>query len=64
MTCGVIGNTPDSGSGESRFEPWQVNHSELGVHSLYVLLFCKTVLTRKIHEFFKQEVSQEEPELV
>ncbi len=25
LTCGVIGNTSDSGSEESRFEPWQVN---------------------------------------
>ena len=25
LTCGVTGNTSDSGSEESRFEPWQVN---------------------------------------
>ena len=40
LTRGVIGNTSDFGSGESRFEPWRVNQSSLGVHSLYVLLFC------------------------
>ena len=26
LTCGVIGNTDDFGSSESKFEPWQVNH--------------------------------------
>ena len=25
LSCGVIGNTSDSGSEESRFEPWQDN---------------------------------------
>ena len=25
LTCGVIGNTSDFGSEESKFEPWQVN---------------------------------------
>ena len=28
MTRGVIGNTSDFGSEESRFEPWRVNRSK------------------------------------
>ena len=29
MTCGVIGNTTDFGSVESKFEPWQVNNNQI-----------------------------------
>ena len=29
LTHGVIGNTSDFGSEESRFEPWWVNHESL-----------------------------------
>ncbi len=39
LTCGVTGNTSDSGSEESRFEPWQVNQKQFQMNSKA----CKSV---------------------
>ena len=30
MTLGVIGNTPDSESGDSRFDAWRVSQTMVG----------------------------------
>ena len=48
LTCGVIGNTTDFGSVESKFEPWQVNKNQflyvlenaIGQKVLKIVLWC------------------------
>ena len=46
MTRGVIGNTSDFGSEESRFEPWRVNRSHNPSLSVMGFLFS-------VHRFNK-----------
>ncbi len=36
LSCGVTGNTSDSGSEESRFEPWQDNESRFRAVFLFL----------------------------
>ena len=45
VTCGVAGNTSDSGSEESRFEPWQVNQKKsLEIVQAFVLITMRKLL--------------------
>ena len=46
MPNGVIGNTTDSGSVKSRFEPWLGNKRkvEISKYLNFFLFFCRTYL--------------------
>ena len=40
LLCGVIGNTSDSGSEKSKFEPWQSNKKLQEIAAFLVLRSC------------------------
>ena len=57
MSCGVTGNTSDSGSEESRFEPWQDNLVNLSMQGYdlssysFFRLFLGVMMLESIYEF-------------
>ena len=54
MSCGVIGNTSDSGSEESRFETWQDNKKAcIDLQAFFFLLLFMGITEHLVIKFDK-----------